>query len=77
MDMSDVRHRPAADAATDPDATDEARWRDLVAQLSVEIAAPLTAALERVHALASTGRIDRASLRALREEIVQARARPA
>lgn len=78
MDMSDIRQRPAAgtaaDATSDADATDEARWRDLVAQLSVEIAAPLTAALERVHALASTGRIDRASLRALREEIVQARA---
>jgi hypothetical protein len=55
------------------EASDEARWRDLVAQISVEIAGPLTAALERIHALTSTGRIDRHSLRALREEVERAR----
>ena len=35
--------------------------------------APLTAALERIHALTATGKIDRAGLRALRDEVEQAR----
>ncbi len=46
---------------------------DLVAQLGGEVASTLSAALERVHALAATGKIDRASLRALRDEIERAR----
>jgi hypothetical protein len=45
----------------------------LLAQLSAEIARTLSSALERVTALAATGQIDRASLRALREEIEAAR----
>ena len=45
------------------------RWHELVSQIGAEIAGPLTAALERINTLASTGRIDRASLRALREEV--------
>jgi hypothetical protein len=39
-----------------------------------EISTPLTQALERVHALTTSGRIDRSSLRALREEVETARA---
>jgi hypothetical protein len=53
----------------DPDA----RWHDLVSQVGMEIAEPLTAALERIHLLTSTGQIDRAGLRALRDEVEQAR----
>ena len=49
------------------------RWHDLVSQVGSEIAAPLTAALERIHALTATGKIDRAGLRALRDEVEQAR----
>ena len=49
------------------------RWHELVAQIGAEIAAPLTAALERINALTSTGRIDRHGLRALREEVEAAR----
>lgn len=45
----------------------------LIAQLGGEVAATLSAALERVVDLAATGRIDKASLRALREEIDLAR----
>lgn len=45
----------------------------LVAQLGGEVAAMLSTALERVNGLATTGRIDRGGLRALREEIEQAR----
>ena len=46
---------------------------DLVAQLGSEVAATLSSALERVNTLATTGRIDHTSLRALREEIEFAR----
>ena len=49
------------------------RWHELVAQIGAEIAAPLTAALERINALTSTGRIDRLGLRALRDEVEAAR----
>ncbi|HEX7439647.1 MAG TPA: hypothetical protein VF319_06065 [Caldimonas sp.] len=49
------------------------RWHQLVSEIGVEIAAPLTAALERINALIATGRIDRAGLRALRDEVEQAR----
>lgn len=46
---------------------------DLVAQLGSEVASTLSAAVERVHKLAATGKIDRSSLRALRDEIDHAR----
>jgi hypothetical protein len=49
------------------------RWHELVSQVGAEIAAPLTAALERIHVLTATGKIDRAGLRALRDEVEQAR----
>ena len=55
-----------------PPVADE-RWHELVSQVGAEIAAPLTAALERIHVLTATGKIDRAGLRALREEVEQAR----
>lgn len=45
----------------------------LLAQLGSEVARTLSAALERVTALAETGRIDRSSLRALHEEVDHAR----
>ena len=45
----------------------------LVAQLGSEVAATLSSALERVITLAATGKIDRAGLRLLREEIDRAR----
>ena len=49
------------------------RWHGLVSDIGAEIASPLTAALERIHALIATGKIDRAGLRALRDEVEQAR----
>ncbi len=45
----------------------------LLAQLGSEVANSLSSALERVNALTATGRIDRTSLRLLREEIDGAR----
>lgn len=49
------------------------RFQELVAQVGRELAEPLTAALERVNALMSTGRIDRAGLKALLAEMDRAR----
>ena len=51
----------------------EENWRDLVSDIGSEIAAPLTSALERIHALTTSGRIDKAGLRALGDEIAAAR----
>lgn len=48
-------------------------FRELIAQIGREVAAPMTSALERVNAFATTGRMDRAALRALRDEIECAR----
>jgi hypothetical protein len=67
-----VPAEPAPETSTEPSA-DLTRWRELVAQIGEEIASPLTTALERVTTLTATGRIDKAGLRALREEIEHAR----
>lgn len=60
--------------AESPSTEQAARWRELVNAVGEEISTPLTHALERVHALTTSGRIDRSSLRALREEVETARA---
>lgn len=78
MDMSDIGRTPTAPAtdATPPGVVAEVeqeRWHRLVSEMGAEIAAPLTAALERINALTSTGRIDKKGLRALREEVEAAR----
>ena len=70
--MSEPKQEPGSDAAAGERRGDE-RWHQLVADMGAEIATPLTSALERIHALISTGRIDRAGLRALRNEVEQAR----
>ncbi|MDI1259322.1 hypothetical protein [Aquabacterium sp.] len=49
------------------------RWQELLAQAGRELAEPLTTALERVATLTTTGRIDRAGLRTLLEEVDRAR----
>jgi hypothetical protein len=49
------------------------RFQELVGQAGRELAEPLTAALERVNALMSTGRIDRAGLKSLLAEVDRAR----
>ena len=78
MDMSDIGRTPAmptpetADTAPAADVAPE-RWHQLVSEMGAEIAAPLTAALERINALTSTGRIDKKGLRSLREEVEAAR----
>lgn len=52
---------------------DDAHWREIIGQIGTEVGLPLSAALERVTVLATTGKIDRAGLRMLREEIERAR----
>lgn len=78
MDMTDIgrtrtlpghpRSPHGEGSAGEPD-----RWHALVAEIGAEIAVPLSAALERINALTSTGKIDRQSLRALRAEVEAAR----
>ncbi len=76
MDLVDLPSAPGAASgkpkfATEPGHADG--FRELVGQLGREVAAPMTSALERVNAFATTGRIDRAGLRGLRDEIETAR----
>ncbi|MEO6408315.1 MAG: hypothetical protein ABIO45_06125 [Burkholderiaceae bacterium] len=74
--MADIHRSPrgaTSSTHTDEHRSDQQRWQDLVSQIGAEIAGPLTAALERIHALTTTGRIDRTSLRALRDEVDRAR----
>ncbi|CAG1019606.1 hypothetical protein BURC_04503 [Burkholderiaceae bacterium] len=73
MDMSEINRNAAPSPAAPADHRDADRWRDVVNAVGSEIAVPLTAALERIHALITSGRIDKASLRALREEVESAR----
>ena len=68
MDMSELGNKPIASEAGHPmpaggSLADQERWHVLVAEMGAEIAAPLTAALERINTLTSTGRIDKQGLR--------------
>lgn len=63
---------PAPTAAV-IDRSDRESLRELVEQIGREVAAPMTSALERVNAFATSGRIDRAGVRALRDELDRAR----
>ncbi len=76
MDMTDLNRAapPATDNTVEEDAhTERDHWREVFSGMSAEIAGPLSAALDRVQVLATTGRIDRNSLRALSDEIQRAR----
>lgn len=78
MDMSEIIRTPGPSGAllaavADAERSDAQHWHELVSEIGAEIAGPLTAALERIHSLTTTGCIDRASLKALREEVEQAR----
>jgi len=73
--MNTVAMPMMTDSASDSGhrAPDDAHWRDIIGQIGSEVGLPLSAALERVTVLATTGKIDRAGLRALRDEIERAR----
>src|SRR4051812_22807395 len=75
MDMTDL-HRAPTSAVLAPEEEAPAEhdhWRSVMSDMSAEMAGPLSAALDRVQTLATTGRIDRSGLRALAEEIQLAR----
>jgi hypothetical protein len=63
----------ASAAGMAADGGDGLHWREIIGQIGSEVGLPLSSALERVTQLATTGKIDRAGLRALREEIERAR----
>ncbi|MBN8510423.1 MAG: hypothetical protein J0L57_17665 [Burkholderiales bacterium] len=69
----EVRRPIAGAAATGREDGGERCWRDLVAQIGGEVAAPIEAALERLTAAATTGRLDRAGLQVLRDDVDKAR----
>lgn len=78
MDMSDLNRNGGAHDRSHPAPSGDGeaaaqRWHALVAEIGAATAAPLTSALERIHALIASGRIDRAGLRALRDEVERAR----
>lgn len=77
MDMADLNRAPIPSpqqqAGEDVETVEHDPWRDVVNDMSAEIAGPLTAALDRVEMLVATGRIGKSSLRALGEEIQRAR----
>jgi CheY-like chemotaxis protein len=72
-DASGLRRMAGRHGTTSPDEQEMQRWHELVGQLGRELAEPLTAALERVTTLTTSGRIDRMGLRALRDDIDHAR----
>jgi hypothetical protein len=65
--------RTATRSAADPSLLDAPSMAAVVARMAAEVSGPLTAALERVVSLAASGRIDRAGLQSLRDEIDGAR----
>ncbi len=75
MDLSELpaAPRPSAAAATPASEPTQQEWRELVAQIGRETAAPMSAAIELVNAFATTGKIDRAGLRVIREAMDRAR----
>lgn len=72
--MSNTPSSAPANAANDvtPEPT-PVQWADIVQQLGAEIAGPLSAALEQIQALTTTGQIDRRGLRLLRRSVDEAR----
>lgn len=69
MDLHSGSDEPRRGAAFSDQLGPANALRELVGQVGREVAAPMAAALERVNAFATTGRIDRSGLRALRDDI--------
>ena len=72
-DLPEVPGKGSTASAFTAERNGDYGFRELVGQLGREVAAPMTSALERINAFATTGRIDRSGLRALRDEIEHAR----
>lgn len=73
-DLGDALPAPKVGASAGTAGTESGiALHELAGQIGAEVATPLSSALERVTQLATTGQIGRRGLRALREEIEQAR----
>ncbi len=76
MDLSEIRpvgsHAVANSSASCASAGADLGWQ-VACQIGVEVASPLTMALDRVRALQATGQIDRHGLQALHDELELAR----
>lgn len=75
-ELGPLKPEPVSRAAAEPSGTVAVAALsapELAGQIGAEVAQPLSSALERVNLLATTGKIGRRSLRALREELEQAR----
>lgn len=73
MNLADAAPKPQRAAPAQPSALATLPPDALLAQLGSEVASVLSAALDRVHTLVATGRIDKTNLRALCDEIDLAR----
>jgi hypothetical protein len=73
MNLADAAPKPQRPAQAQPSAMATLPPDALLAQLGSEVASVLSAALDRVHSLVATGRIDKTNLRALCSEIDLAR----
>lgn len=71
MNVPSLRTSPST--AADASSLDTPSMADVMARIAAEVSGPLTAALERVVSLTASGRIDRAGLQSLRDEIDGAR----
>jgi CheY-like chemotaxis protein len=76
MDLSELNpagSSAAVSAVIGPASNESSLGWSVASQIGVEVASPLTAALDRVRKLQATGQIDRQGLQALHEELLQAR----
>ena len=73
MDLSELTRSRAAQPLLSADGGERQRWHGLVSEIGAAIAVPLSAAAERLAAMASSGRIDRHGLATLQADIERAR----
>ncbi len=73
MNLGDMQSADMTTTAASFDVAPALALGEVVARVGAEVAAPLTAALNRIDTMGHTGRIDRPGLFALRDEIDEAR----
>lgn len=73
MNAPDLAHPAMSSEKSTAALANDEHWRELIGQIGSDVGTSLSSALERVTVLATTGKIDRVGLRALRDEIDHAR----
>ncbi len=73
MNAPDRFTSPMQSPSSAPSTANDDHWRELISQIGSDVGIALSSAMERVTVLATTGKIDRVGLRALRDEIEHAR----